>query len=81
MQIQLSKPLSNERRLWIGTLTRHEAEAAGIASRGADIGYFLYERTVDDDDVVVLARFFSDEAAMQIAELLNRLPAGEAGLA
>lgn len=75
MQIQFSKTVSNERRLCVGTLTQREAEAAGIVSRAGGVGYFLYERDLDDDDeVTVLARFFSDEAALQIAELINRTP-------
>ncbi|MGH6895999.1 MAG: hypothetical protein ACREJ5_05570 [Geminicoccaceae bacterium] len=74
MQIQFSKTISNDRRLCVGSLTRQEAEGAGILSRGGGIGYFLYERDVDDDEeVTVLARFYSDEAALQIAELIDRM--------
>ena len=74
MQVQLTKTLSNDTRLCIGTITRRQADSAGIRARGGDIGYFLYQTTVDDDDeVVLLARFISDEAALQIAELFDQL--------
>jgi hypothetical protein len=75
MQIELRKSLSNDRRVCIGTLTRQQAESAGIRSKGGDIGYFLYELPVDEgeDELIVLARFFSDEAAERMASIINRL--------
>lgn len=71
MLVQFSAQLGNEAMLCIGAITREQAELAGLNAKGGDIGYFLYERHIDDgeESLTILAKFHSDEAAERIAQI------------
>ena len=65
--------LSNSRSVCVGPITRDEAAAAG-ADFCDGIGYYLYVTDAENPEATeVLARFASEEAAIHMSAVLERL--------
>lgn len=65
--------LSNSRSMCVGPITRDEAAAAG-AEFCDGLGYYLYVTDAENPQATeVLARFASEEAALSMSILLERL--------
>lgn len=71
MEVIFSRSISNEKSICISTLTRAQLRSCDALGRG-DIGYYLYERVSsgDEEEIEILARIASDEAAEKLAVFL-----------
>ena len=69
----LSTNLTNDTILCISPLTDECAAAAGNEIESDPLGYFLYERSASGspNEISVLARLISEEAAWALSRLLN----------
>lgn len=67
-----SRPLDNERTLFIAPLADGDIEASGEALPTSG-GYFVYQRCYDDREpvITVLAHLQSEEAAIELSGLLG----------
>ena len=69
--LYLSTEGNDSTRLCIAPLTKQLALASG-EDVGSCAGYFLYEGRGDDpEDIEILARVASEDAAVRLAKLLN----------
>lgn len=69
--LYLSTDSQDDTRLCIAPLTRRLIAATGADAADA-AGYFLFERQGDDpENVQILARVASEDAALKLARLLN----------
>ncbi len=67
----LSADIGDDSALCIAPLTRRAAEAAGEAWANAG-GYFLFKRGKRDrEDIEILARLESEDAALDLASMLK----------
>lgn len=73
MELYYARTISDRKSVCISTLTDDQLRESGALERFGGIGYYLYERTIldGDEEIEVLARLWSDEAARQLAELLG----------
>lgn len=72
-QLYFSTNVSNDTLLCISPLTDTRAAAAGPEVESDPVGYFLYECRVSGgpDDVSVIARVLTEEAAWRLSRLLK----------
>jgi hypothetical protein len=67
-----SRPLDNDRTLFIAPLADLDIEASGETLPDAS-GYFIYQRSYGENDspLTVLARLHSEEAALELSKVLG----------
>jgi len=66
------KALSNHRRLCISPLPNHCIERVLPLTRANQYSYYLYEMDNNsDEDVVILAKLVSEDAALRLREVLS----------
>jgi hypothetical protein len=67
------RALTNTRRLCISPLPNSTIEKILPLTRANQYSYYLYEidDAADDDDVVILAKLVSEDAAIHLKESLN----------
>ena len=73
MELYYSHAITNSKSVCISTLTDAQLAECGAYEKFGSFGYFLYERHIADgeEEIEVLARLSSDDAAQKIAELMN----------
>jgi hypothetical protein len=72
-ELYFSTDLSGDENLCISTLTDKKAAAAGPEVQRNPVGYFLYvaTRSPTFDNISVIARVLSEEAAINLSKLLG----------
>jgi len=73
MELYYTGAITNSISICISTLTDEQLYDCGAYEKFGGIGYFLYERHILDgeEEIEILARLSSDEAAETLARLLK----------
>lgn len=73
MDLYFSMNLSNDLMLCISPLSDKRAFAAGPEVQRNPVGYFLYQTSNSGahEDIAVLARLASEDAAIRLSRILN----------
>ena len=68
-----SRAISNHRRLYISPLPDKDIEPSMPLSKTNRLSYYLYEmgESLDDDDITVLAKLVSEDAALRLRDVLQ----------